>query len=161
LNTITSNEFLTRSPAKHAFNASSVLIDRAARLPAIDHPLNDDLRRLRPISIFRHIARLNAAAGYDIESVTIVENGLAQPRCIEVKGVPADSQTFFWTKGEIDAAKIMRSWYYLYLVPIGAHGVPLIDQVHIICDPITNVLDAPHRWSVEPTELKCAAVRVD
>jgi hypothetical protein len=108
----------------------------------------------------RHIAPQNAAAGYDIESVTLVDDGGSEPRFIEVKAVSADNQTFFWTKCEIDAAKVLRSWYYLYLVPIGAHREPQIDQVHIISDPITNVLDAPHRWSVEPTELKCAAVPV-
>src|SRR5439155_26730503 len=65
----------------------------------------------------QHIAREYPFANYDIESVTLVR-GKPSPRFIEVKAVSADSFRFFWSKEEVETARVLGTEYFLYLVPV-------------------------------------------
>ena len=65
-----------------------------------------------------HVALRNSAAGYDIRSVTIDDDGTAVHRYIEVKAVSGSSLQFYWTRNEVITAKLLSEWYYLYLLPV-------------------------------------------
>jgi hypothetical protein len=103
----------------------------------------------------RHIAAVDAAAGYDVESVTVESDGTTLPRVIEVKAVSLGTLRFFWTSNEVAAARRFGIWYFLYLVPIAAGGTPDIDSVRIIRNPCNVVLEAGHGWSVESEVYNC------
>lgn len=102
-----------------------------------------------------HVAYLNAAAGYDVRSVTVDENGMAKPRYIEVKAVSCSSLQFYWTRNEVDTAKLLAQWYYLYLLPVKAGNRFAMNQLKVIRDPHAAVLDGSDAWAVEPDVLRC------
>jgi len=102
-----------------------------------------------------HVALWNAAAGYDVRSVTIDENGVVVPRYIEVKAVSASSLQFYWTRNEVLTAKLLSEWYYLYLLPAKTNGRFAINELKMIAHPHSAVLHAPNAWTVEPNVLRC------
>ena len=102
-----------------------------------------------------HVALRNAAAGYDIRSVTVNENGAVVPRYIEVKAVSSSSLQFYWTRNEVLTAKHLADWYYLYLLPVKNNGSFAIDELEIITIPHYTVLHEPDIWEVEPDVLRC------
>ncbi len=102
-----------------------------------------------------HVALLNAAAGYDVRSVTIDEGGAVLPRYIEVKAVPSSSLQFHWTRNEVLTAKVFTDWYYLYLLPVKANGRFAIDELEIVPHPHSTVLYTPDAWAVEPDVIRC------
>ncbi len=114
-------------------------------------------KRIGPkyVSEIDHIAQMNAAAGYDVRSITIQENGDVFPRYIEVKAVPRSSFRFYWTENEQKVAKAFASWYYLYLLPIGKGGTFLIEDLRILKDPDSSVLNSPDEWVVEQNVARC------
>lgn len=103
----------------------------------------------------QHVAIVNAAAGYDVRSVTINDNGMEEPRYIEVKAVSGSSLEFHWTRNEAATAKLLGQWYYLYLLPVTAGRGFAINELEIIPDPHASVLQAPDAWAVEPDVLRC------
>ena len=102
-----------------------------------------------------HVALLNAAAGYDVRSVTVNENGMAEPRYIEVKAVSGSSLQFHWTRNEVVTAKLLAQWYYLYLLPVKAGCRFAMNQLDVIPNPYAAVLHASDTWAVEPDVLRC------
>lgn len=102
----------------------------------------------------KHTAATDTAAGYDIESVTLVEHSFV-PRCIEVKAVSESNCRFYWTANEIRMAKALREYYFLYLLPVADDGKVCIDQLRAICDPCDKVLCQNGEWTVEESVLRC------
>ena len=102
-----------------------------------------------------HIARRNAAAGYDIVSWT-VDHGEPIPRYIEVKAVSARSLGFYWTGNEMDAAQGLRDLYYLYLLPVHEGNRFEIDGLQVVRDPWCAVLGATSEWVVEHEVVHCS-----
>jgi len=102
-----------------------------------------------------HIGAQDVAAGYDILSVSVCEDGSTMPRYIEVKAVPVDSQRFFWSENEVAMAEVFGAWYYLYLVPVVADGRIAADAVHIVQDPHAAVLGPGSKWIVETGIVQC------
>ncbi len=102
-----------------------------------------------------HVAVLNAAAGYDVRSVTVNENGTVKPRYIEVKAVSGSSLQFHWTRNEVVTAKFLAQWYYLYLLPVKAGRGFVMNELEVIPDPHAAVLHASDAWAVEPDVLLC------
>jgi hypothetical protein len=102
-----------------------------------------------------HVALRNAAAGYDILSVTATTITDTTPRYIEVKAVSPQSFRFYWTRNEVQVARLLGSLYYLYLLPVHATGEFLIDQLVMICDPYTAVLSNEDVWAIETDVLLC------
>ena len=103
-----------------------------------------------------HIALLNAAAGYDVRSVTLDESGIAKPRYIEVKAVSGASLQFHWTRNEVRMAELLAQWYYLYLLPVERGGRFALDQLQVVQDPHTVLLHSSTGWAVEPDVLRCS-----
>ena len=102
-----------------------------------------------------HIAKVDATAGYDIESITIGSNCLTVPRLIETKAVPADTLRFYWSANEVATARRFGSWYHLYLVPVAAAGHFEIDRLVIVPNPYQVVMLENGDWCVEHDGLRC------
>ena len=102
-----------------------------------------------------HVASRNAAAGYDIDSVTVCASGEVVPRYIEVKAVPRGTYQFYWTSNEIGVAEALGLWYYLYLLPVGKDGVFNLDALRIIQDPHSDVFGSASEWDTESDVVKC------
>lgn len=102
-----------------------------------------------------HTALSNAAAGFDIRSVTITRRHLATPRFIEVKAVQYESLAFHWTQNEIAVAKRLKDFYYLYLLPVVSSNDFDTNALRVIRDPVSAVLESNDRWIVSPTCLEC------
>lgn len=104
-----------------------------------------------------HTSAVNVAAGFDIESFSLAGPAVC-PRYIEVKAVPGDTFRFFWTENEISVARSLRTFYYLYLVPILRDGNPDMDNLRIICDPAEAVLSATTEWSITSQGIRCERI---
>lgn len=116
-----------------------------------------ECKRIGPeyASEVEHIAERNSAAGYDVRSITIDEDGVVSPRYIEVKAVPTRTLQFFWTENEQKVAEAFSSWYYLYLLPVGKGGTFLIEDLRIIGNPHSSVLNSPDEWIIENNVTRC------
>ena len=102
-----------------------------------------------------HIALKNEAAGYDIKSVSLMEGGQVEPRYIEVKAVPLDTYRFYWTWNEMKVAELLKSNYYIYLLPVNRGNGYSLDKLKMIQDPIAGILDSPETWNVETDLIRC------
>ena len=102
----------------------------------------------------RHISDKHPASPYDIKSVTVVGE-FAVPRYIEVKAVSPGDFAFHWSAAEIEAARLLRTSFYLYLVP--ARGANEFDfgSVRIIVDPFAQVYSQTAAWEKQPTDFLC------
>lgn len=100
-----------------------------------------------------HVAATNAAAGYDVLSLS-VSDGRRQRKFIEVKAVSKKDWRFYWTKNEVATARALGSHYFLYLVPIGENGRPDLNGTKQIANPC-SVLFGDENWVVESNVLEC------
>ena len=97
----------------------------------------------------------NSAAGYDIRSISLEADGQALPRFIEVKAVSLKSFQFYWSRNEVDVARALAHWYYLYLLPVNRRGQFDIDGLKVIPDPCNIVLPEDSIWVTESDALIC------
>ncbi|HET8573978.1 MAG TPA: DUF3883 domain-containing protein [Edaphocola sp.] len=89
------------------------------------------------------VAEYSITDGYDIASYE-TEDSNEHDRFIEVKSYNIEPY-FFWSRNEIDIARIKRNSYYLYLVDRSKMIFP--DYVPIIIrDPYENVLKNNSEW---------------
>jgi hypothetical protein len=105
--------------------------------------------------LVEHVALSNAAAGYDILSVAAETPTDTTKRFIEVKAVSPSSFQFFWTRNEIEVARLLGPLYYLYLVPVGADYEICRDRFVIISDPYANVFGHEGKWVIETDVVLC------
>jgi hypothetical protein len=148
---------------KHRFSlallkASQLAREAAGRL-AENWVVDWERRRLRShpfVELVRCISDENAAAGFDIMSFDSAR-GPIHDRFIEVKGY-GEEHSFYWSEGEIDAARRLGMRYWLYLVDrnsLLAEGY----QPEMIQDPVSYFIDRePVGWAVAPTSLKFTRV---
>jgi len=102
----------------------------------------------------QHIAREYPLASYDIKSVTI-SNGKAFPRFIEVKAVSLQSFRFFWSSEEVEAARLLRNAYFLYLVPTRGDGNFDISKIWIVDNAYDRICRNPDQWAIQSDVLLC------
>jgi len=94
----------------------------------------------------KHVAAENVGAGYDILSFTESENKSGPSgRLIEVKAVSAIDFKFYWSRNEIETARIHGPNYFLYLVPVSKSGFNL-QKLKIIQNPFKRVYSAKKSW---------------
>jgi len=105
-----------------------------------------------------HIALKNEAAGYDITSVSLMEGNQIEHRYIEVKAVPIDTYRFFWSSNERMVAELMKSLYYIYLLPVNPGNGFSLDKLKIIKDPIAGILNSPDTWNIETDIVRCSLI---
>jgi hypothetical protein len=103
------------------------------------------------IGKIEHVAKNNVSLGYDIKSYEVTGEELGGVRLIEVKAVSIWNYGFNWTRSEIEASQTNRNSYYLYLLPVIAKSEFDLENLKIINDPYTNVLNS-EQW------LKCCEV---
>jgi hypothetical protein len=102
----------------------------------------------------RHISQENPAACFDIQSVTLVAHA-PHPRFIEVKAVGVESFEFHWSRAEIEAAEILGSSYFLYLLPVPTRGVFDLDRMEIVQDPYKEVYKNSAKWLTTVADTVC------
>lgn len=103
----------------------------------------------------KHVARYNTDAGFDILSATVNPDGQLVPRYIEVKAVSRVNHKFYWTKNEMAIARVFRENYFLYLVPYAHTGAFDTSSMLSIADPIVNVLESEHAWTIDEETVLC------
>lgn len=94
----------------------------------------------------KHVAAENVGAGFDILSFTESEtkSGFSD-RLIEVKAVSPIDFKFYWSRNEIETARIHGSSYFLYLIPVSKSGFDL-QKLKIIQNPFKRVYLAKYSW---------------
>jgi len=94
----------------------------------------------------KHVAAENVSAGYDILSFTEAGDigGFAE-RLIEVKAVSPTDFRFYWSRNEIETARIHGPNYFLYLVPASKNGFDML-KVRIIPNPFKRVYLDGKSW---------------
>jgi len=102
-----------------------------------------------------HVALRNAAAGYDILSVEAETPTDTTKRYIEVKAVSPESFQFYWSRNEVEVARLLGQFYYLYLVPVSASHEIYKERFVIISDPYAKVLGHEDKWVIETDVLLC------
>ncbi|MDZ4478285.1 protein NO VEIN domain-containing protein [Bacillus cereus] len=109
--TISLDEFKKSLAAKEALGTK-------AELFVIDYE-----RKKLPNKNIEHISPIDVAAGYDIKSYTHVDAPIYN-KFIEVKCI-TERERFFWSKNEIEVAKLLGDNYFLYLVDSSFNSHPL------------------------------------
>ncbi len=114
---------------------------------AEDFVLDYEKRRLAGHSKFDHIQKISeydVAAGYDVVSYEDLTSQELD-RFIEVKSF-ADAPNFYWSRNEMDVAKIKRDRYFLYLIDRSAMDkegyIPLTIQ-----NPYEAILKNESEWN--------------
>lgn len=105
-----------------------------------------------------HVSARMPFACYDIKSMTL-HDGKAVPRYIEVKAVAADSHQFYWTASEVEAARLLRAKYFLYLLPVVAGGGFDLTRMTVLEDPYISVYQNPQAWLIEENVIVCRQKR--
>jgi len=94
----------------------------------------------------RHVALEDVGAGFDISSFTLSADGRQFiPRLIEVKAVSPYDFRFFWSRNEIETARVHRANYFLYLLPVSKAGFE-IQKVRIIQNAFAEVYSKRSLW---------------
>ena len=101
-----------------------------------------------------HVSAIRPFACYDIKSVSLRE-GAATPRYIEVKAEPADSHQFYWSASEVEAARLLRAKYFLYLLPVAPAGDFDLSRMLIVQDPFVSVYQNSEGWLIEENVIVC------
>ncbi len=94
----------------------------------------------------KQISDVDVGAGYDIVSFES-NDSVSFDRFIEVKAVTRQLG-FFWSKNELEIAKLKGEQYYLYLVDLSKIGMPEYNPV-IIPNPAETIINSID-WLVEP-----------
>lgn len=111
-----------------------------------------EVNRLAAISVLQneieHTSLDNVLSGYDIKSFEdyLDSNSKRIDRFIEVKAVSADDYKFYWSKTEIQIAKVFGEKYYLYLLPVGANNTFVFDKMVIKKNPFKSVYSNEQEW---------------
>ena len=123
-------------------------ISKAAELEIIKYEKNRLSKFPHLAKKVEHLSEKNVLAGYDIKSFTEKneKNTNPSPRYIEVKAISPRKHRFFWTRNEIDSAKLYKQNYYLYLVPVLSSKKFDINNMIIIKNPYQNVYKNEKNW---------------
>lgn len=111
-----------------------------------------ELKRLAAISVLQneieHTSLDNVLAGYDIKSFEdyLDSNSKRIDRFIEVKAVSLDDYKFYWSKTEIQIAKVFGEKYYLYLIPFVSNDTFALDKMIIKRNPFKSVYSNEQEW---------------
>lgn len=101
----------------------------------------------------KHISKTLPFASYDIKSFT-VDAGATADRFIEVKAVSRHSYEFFWTQIELEAARLLRDKYYLYLLPSDGQSFDF-SELLIFENAYETVYENKDAWAIEENVVVC------
>ena len=95
----------------------------------------------------KHVADEDVGAGYDILSFTDSANSAKfSDRLIEVKAVSSADFKFYWSRNEMETARIHGSTYFLYLLPVTKSGFDF-QKLKIIQNPFELIFRNSGDWS--------------
>ena len=91
--------------------------------------------------LVQRVSELDVGAGYDIISFDRQNDRLMPDRFIEVKGSRGNNLRFYWTRNEIEKAKVLGQKYWIYFIG----GIETKNESHfaapvLIQDPYSSVL---------------------
>lgn len=118
-----------------------------------------EVKRLVNISIksneIKHISQENVLAGYDIKSFEnyLDNNSNKIERYIEVKAVSITDCKFYWSKNEMEIAKVLGEKYFLYLLPVISNNLFDFKKLMIVNNPIKNIYSNSIDWKKEVESL--------
>lgn len=104
-----------------------------------------EVKRLTNISLvpseIAHTSQENVLAGYDIKSFenNLDSNSLRIERFIEVKAVSILDYMFYWSRNEMEIAKVFGEKYFIYLLPVVSNKTFDFDKLFIINNPYKNI----------------------
>jgi hypothetical protein len=102
----------------------------------------------------KHVSIINPTASFDIRSISI--NGCRQsPRFIEVKAVSNQDFQFFWTASELEAARLLKQQYFLYLLPVSGSNTFDLQHMDLICDPYETIYQSSACWEKSENLVVC------
>lgn len=109
---------------------------------------------LRDMAIaIQNISAVNVAAGYDILSFDGNGSSYEHDRMIEVKGTRGNGDSFFWSEGEIKAAKRFGNTYWIYFWRnVGNKDMETLDMINNPYDKF---------WRQSDTKPRPVAFRVE
>ena len=114
-----------------------------------------EVKRLTNISLvpseIEHTSQENVLAGYDIKSFENNLNGNSKriDRYIEVKAVSVEDFKFYWSRNEIEIAKVFGEKYFLYLLPVVSNNTFDFEKLMIINNPFKNIYSNGLEWKKE------------
>lgn len=123
-----------------------------------------EIKRLATLSVFpseiEHTSQDNVLAGYDIKSFEdyLDNNSNRIDRFIEVKAVSVDDFKFYWSKTEMQIAKVFGEKYYLYLLPVRANNTFDIDKMIIKRNPFKSVYSNEQEWKKEEESISFSKI---
>lgn len=126
-----------------------------------------EIKRLSAISVLQneieHTSLHNVLAGYDIKSFEdyLDRNSKRIDRFIEVKAVSIDDYKFYWSRTEIETAKVFGDMYYLYLLPVTSNKNFDFEKLIIIRNPFKNVFSNEHEWKKEEESINFTKIQTN
>jgi hypothetical protein len=123
-------------------------IGRAAELVIMQYEKERLYKYQNLVEKIEHTAKKDVLAGYDIKSFDgkFGKNNNPLPRYIEVKAVSVSDYRFYWTRNEIEKAKLCEQSYYLYLLPVMGERKFDLNSLKIIKNPYMNVYRNKKSW---------------
>ena len=121
-----------------------------------------EIKRLTNISLdaneIEHTSLENVSAGYDIKSFenNLDCNSKRISRFIEVKAVSFPEFKFYWSRNEIDIAKVFGERYYLYLLPVVSNNTFDFEKMITINNPIKNIYSNKLEWDKKEESISFA-----
>jgi len=103
---------------------------------------------LQNFNEIEHTSLYNVLAGYDIKSFeNYLDNNLKLiDRYIEVKAVSIQDFKFYWSRNEIEIAKVFGEKYYLYLLPVISIDTFDLEKMITINNPFKNIYTNRFDW---------------
>lgn len=129
--------------------------NEAIGLTAEEAVIDFEVKRLTAISLdpseIEHTAKENVLAGYDIKSFEnyLDSNSKRIVRYIEVKAVSIQDFKFFWSRTEMEIAKIFGERYFLYLLPVITNNTFDFEKLIIVNNPFKNIYSNGLVWKKE------------
>jgi hypothetical protein len=108
----------------------------------------------RHANAVEHVSAEQPFACYDVKSVTVTPDSVEE-RFIEVKAVSDSTFQFYWSRAELDVAKLLRDRYFLYLLPYRVRDGFDTDALVMICNPYQAVYQNHEAWDVEQNVVIC------
>lgn len=124
-----------------------------------------EVKRLTDISVLpseiEHTSQENVLAGYDIKSFEnyLDNNSKHIDRFIEVKAVSVDDYKFYWSRNEMEIAKVFGEKYYLYLLPVISNNTFDFDKMIIKRNPFKSIYSNEQEWRKEEESISFSKIQ--
>lgn len=125
-----------------------------------------ELKRLAVILVqpneIEHTSQENVLAGYDIKSYEdYLDNNFKRiDRFIEVKAVSVDDYKFYWSRTEMEIAKVYGEKYYLYLLPVISKNIFDFDKLIIKRNPLKSIYLNELEWKKEEESISFSKIQM-